>query len=112
MAKFSIEGKGNFNLVINELHKQIMATSMSVHLEDKESVRFNNFKTELRVYERYSFLGKNRVSLTLMLVEYENNLKLTLISSGGSQAIFFKINRFGESAFINKVIPLAKKLIK
>ncbi|WP_249338357.1 DUF6054 family protein, partial [Tsukamurella paurometabola] len=56
-----------------------------------------------RVYERYSYTGSNRVSLNVTLVGRGEDLYVTGITSGGSQAVFFKINRFGEDAFLNKL---------
>ena len=42
----------------------------------------------------------NRVSLTLTLLSDGNEIHLSGITSGGSQAMFFKINTVGEEAFL------------
>ena len=34
---------------------------------------------------------------------------ISAITSGGSQALFFKINTFGESAFLNKFIDFVER---
>lgn len=112
MAKFVKTGKGNFNEIIKKLDQEIIKGSMSSSLEDSSRSSFNNVVIETRVYERYSFLGSNRLSLTLTLVGYQDNIALTLITAGGSQAMFFKINRFGENSFLNTIKEFADKLIK
>lgn len=111
MAKFVIKGTGNFNHVLNELDKSIK-NSISASLEDSSSGRLGDTRFETRVYERYSWLGGNRLSLTLTLIGSGDQLNLSLITAGGSQAMFFKINRFGENSFLNSVVPTAKTLIK
>ena len=57
-------------------------------------------KVAVRVYERYSMLGGNRVSLSLTLVGSGDELYLVAIGSGGSEAVLFKINTFGEANFL------------
>lgn len=61
-----------------------------------------NARCSVRVFERYSALGGNRVSLNVTLFQSENGpVKISAITSGGSQAMVFKINTFGESAFLD-----------
>ena len=57
----------------------------------------------VRVYERYSFTGGNRVSLSLTLLQSGGRIFLSAITSGGSQAVFWKINIFGEEAFLDTI---------
>ena len=64
----------------------------------------------VRVYERYSMAGGNRVSLNLTLVGSGRELFLSAITSGGSQAMFFKINTWGEEAFLDRVRELIESL--
>ena len=56
------------------------------------------------VVHRYSAMGGNRVSLNITLFQNGNGpVKLSAITSGGSQAMLFKINTFGESAFLDRL---------
>jgi len=48
-------------------------------------------------------MGGNRVSLNVTLFGSGNSLKLSAITSGGSQAMFFKVNTIGEEAFLDKL---------
>ena len=48
--------------------------------------------------------GDNRVSLNVTLFQGEDGvIHLSAITSGGSQAMFFKLNTFGEEAFLDKL---------
>ena len=64
-------------------------------------------RTSVRVFERYSTTGGNRVSLSVTLFQNANEaIQLSAIPAGGSQAMFFKMNTFGEKAFLDKLIDL------
>ena len=58
----------------------------------------------MRVFERYSAMGGNRVSMNVTLVGKGEELFLTAITSGGSQAVFWKVNTMGEEAFLQTLI--------
>ena len=49
------------------------------------------------------FTGGNRVSLSLTLLQSGGRIFLSAITSGGSQAVFWKINIFGEEAFLDTI---------
>ena len=47
-------------------------------------------------------MGQNRVSLSITLLQVGNNpIQLSAITSGGSQAMLFKINTLGEESFLD-----------
>jgi hypothetical protein len=61
------------------------------------------------VFERYSYAGGNRVSLTVTLFQNgDEPIRLSAITTGGSQAVFFKINTWGEEAFLDKLRELVE----
>ena len=76
--------------------------------EDAEvSFITDNSRCSVRVFERYSYTGGNRVSLSITLFQSENNeIFLSAITAGGSQAMLFKINTFGEEAFLDMLREL------
>lgn len=111
MAKYERRFTSDFDTALNTLHEGILRGSMSASYEDgsdfspAEGVRF-----AVRVYERYSYSGGNRVSLNLTLAGAGDHLFLSAITSGGSQAVFFKINTWGEEAFLDTVREIAEGL--
>lgn len=102
MAKYERSFTGNFDEVLETVHRSVMSGA-SASFEDGSDWRGgDDARVAVRVYERYSFLGSNRVSLNMTLAGEGNRLFLTLITSGGSQAMLFKINTFGEESFLSK----------
>lgn len=103
MAKFESKIRGNFQDILRYLDREILSGSVSASLEDSSFYTLNGVSIAIRVYERYSWIGGNRLSLNLTLIGYGQETQLTAIASGGSQAVFFKVNTFGEEAFIDKI---------
>ena len=101
MAKLERHLKGDFRELLLLIEQGIMRGSISASLEDKTDFETGDVKVAVRVFERYSMLGKNRVSLCVTLLAKGDQLFVSGISAGGSQAVFMKINTFGESAFLS-----------
>ena len=110
MAKYETRLHGDFDQVLNRLHDGILHGSMSASFEDESYVQFAGVRCCVRVYERYSISGGNRLSLTLTLVGDGEELFLSAITSGGSQGMFFKLNTWGEEAFLDTLRALAENL--
>ena len=99
MAKLEKRVRGNFDEIENRLHQAILEGSMSATYEDGSNWRLEGVRCAVRVYERYSYMGGNRVSMSLTLVGAGDEVCITAITSGGSQAMFFKVNTWGEEPF-------------
>lgn len=112
MAKLECELIGDFDTILRELDNKIINGSSSASKEAESEFKYNNSRCAVRVYERYSFTGGNRVSLNLTLFQSNEKIWLSAIASGGSQAIFFKINTFGESAFLECIQKTVAKYRK
>ena len=101
MAKLEREMNCNFDELIVHIEKGILDGSISATLEDSSDFIIDNARCSVRVFERYSTFGGNRLSLNITLFQVGNGLiKVSAISSGGSQAVFLKVNTFGETAFL------------
>ncbi len=104
MAKLEKVLSGNFESILKTIENGIMSGSVSASLEEKSDVIGVNARVSVRVFERYSYMGGNRVSMSVTLFqENGGNIYLSAITSGGSQAVFMKFNTFGEEAFLNKL---------
>ena len=106
MAKLERNLTGNFDALLDYLHDGILNGSASASWEESSDYNGTNFRCAVRVYERYSLMGGNRVILNLTLVGEGDRLFLSAITAGGSQAMFFKINTLGEGAFLDQVEEL------
>lgn len=103
MAKYESVLNGNFNEILRRIEDGILNGSVSATLEDESDFNCGDSRCSVRVFERYSYMGNNRVSLSVTLFQANGRIHLSAITSGGSQAVFFKINTFGEEAFLDKL---------
>ncbi len=103
MAKLVRQVTGDFDHFLNFINQGILGGSNTASFEDGNDWQEGGARLAFRVYERYSWFGSNRVSLSLTLSGAGRQLSLCAITSGGSRAVFFKINRFGEDSFLNKL---------
>ncbi len=110
MAKYETWLSGDFDAVLGRIDNGILEGSVSASYEDGSDYTAGDVRCAVRVYERYSWAGSNRVSLNVTLVGNGNELFLSGITSGGSQAMFFKINTFGEEAFLDRLREIAESL--
>lgn len=110
MAKYVKNFNISFQRVKSFIENNFLNISSSITKEDEEVFSVNEISCALIVYERYSFLGGNRVSLSVMIVGNSEASKVTMITSGGSQAVFFKLNTIGEESFLDSAIKMLDNL--
>ena len=103
MAKIECELYGNFEDILAEFHCAVMDGSVSASFEDGSDIETSSMRCAVRTYERYSAFGGNRVSLSFTLIESEGRIFFTAISTGGSQAVFFKFDTVGEENFLSTI---------
>lgn len=107
MAKLEQTLNGNFNQILNKIEQGILNGSMSASLEESSDFRSGDARCSVRVFERYSYSDGNRVSQSVTLFQNRNNsIHLSGITTGGSQAMFFKVNTWCEEAFLDKLREL------
>ncbi|MGL6106313.1 DUF6054 family protein [Romboutsia sp.] len=111
MAKYERHFKGDFNNFLKILEDGILAKSVSASCEGGSDYENSGVLCAVRVYERFSAMGGNRVSLNITLLGKDEELFISAITSGGSQAMFFKINTLGEEAFLDGVIDIVDRYI-
>lgn len=104
MAKLEKTLNGNFNQILSKIENGILSGSMSASLEESSNFRCGDARCSVRVFERFSYSGGNRVSMNITLFQNgDGPIYLSAVTAGGSQATFFKINTFGEEAFLDKL---------
>ena len=104
MAKLETTLNGDFGQILAKIERGIVDGSISASLEESSDFRSGDARCSVRVFERYSYAGGNRVSLSVTLFQNGNDaIHLSAVTSGGSQAVFFKVNTWGEEAFLDKL---------
>ena len=104
MAKLEQTVSGDFYELLRKIENGIQNSSMSASLEEFSDFESGTARCSVRVFERYSYVGDNR-NVTL----FQNGsgpIQLSAIAAGGSQAMLFKINTWGEEAFLDKLKEL------
>ena len=100
MAKLEQHLTGDFGQIVEFIHGELHKQSVSLSLEEVSKNTVCGKCIELRVYERFSYAGGNRASLTVQFLETDDGADICGIATGGSQAVFWKINTWGEAAFL------------
>mgnify|MGYP002236773183 CR=1 FL=1 len=107
MAKLEQTVSGDFYELLRKIENGIQNSSMSASLEEFSDFESGTARCSVRVFERYSYVGDNRVSLNVTLFQNGSGpIQLSAIAAGGSQAMLFKINTWGEEAFLDKLKEL------
>ena len=101
MAKYELRLNGDFEDLLAYFEQYILSASISATIENSSDYQTGDVRCAFRVYERYSIIGENRLSMSVVLVGKGEELFLSGITSGGSRAVLFKINTFGEEAFLD-----------
>jgi len=105
MAKLEQRLQGrSFDQWLQRICDGILNGSASATLEATSDFRSGEARCSVRVFERYSYAGGNRLSMSVTLFQGADGvIHLSAITSGGSQALFFKVNTLGEEAFLDKL---------
>jgi hypothetical protein len=103
MAKYETTLNGNLDDILQAIDNEILH-GVSASFEDGSDFHSGGTRCAVRVYERYSAFGGNRVSLSVTVVGNGGQVFLSAITSGGSAAVFFKVNRLGENAFLDRLV--------
>lgn len=111
MAKYERHLTGDFHALLAAVEEGILRGSISASLEDQSNYEAEGVQIAVRVFERFSWIGSNRVSLSLTLAGHGGQVFVSGITSGGSQAVFFKINTFGENAFLQKLEQIVERFV-
>ena len=102
-----------FNTLLRKLEQEIPDSSWSADLEAGSDFKEGEARCSVRVFERYSMVGGNRLSLTLtMFQNADSPIRLSAITAGGSQAVFFKMNTLGEESFLDDVKDLLEEILE
>lgn len=109
MAKYERKFHGDFDRALHGLHSSILSGSITASYEDGSDYSAGDVRCAVRVYERYSMSGGNRLSLTVTLVGRGNDLFLSAIAAGGSQGVFLKVNTWSEESFLDQVREIAEE---
>lgn len=109
MAKIESRAlNGDFDEILKDLDYAINQ-SISATLEDLSNFEIDDCRCAVRVYERYSMFSGNRLSMNIVLLQKGETIHFSAITSGGSNAILFKMDTVGEEAFLRTISDVVAK---
>ena len=97
---------------ISEAIDRAVNKSVSASVEDESYCEKGNCACSVKVYERYSYIGGNRVSLSVTLFACGEDVHLTALSSGGSQAVLSKSTHGVRMRFSIQFVIRSNNLLK
>lgn len=104
MARYDIELTGDADALVAHLDEQILRGSVSASLEEQVEHKAGDARMIVRSYERYSGFSGSRVSLTFAILAVGGHLGVSAVTTGGSRAMFFKMDTVGEGTFLDKAV--------
>ena len=104
VAKYEKTFEGDLDPFVVAVDASIIDASATANLVDSSDVMVGATQVAVRVYERYSAFGGNRVSLNVSVLAVGEQLSVSAIASGGSTAMFWKVNTVSEESFLQKAI--------
>ena len=104
MPKVSLKGQGEITKVMETLKNKFSTKfGMSCSLVDEVHRQIGNSDLYVMVFEKYYARASNRVSLTISVCAFEDEVMVDAISSGGGQGAFFKFSWGAEDDFLDGV---------
>ncbi len=100
MAKYEKCMTGQFGLVIDRLHRDIMDSGMSMNLVDESNYSIGDTKIAVRVYDKYFMRNSSRASLSLTVAANGDDIFVSAIGAGGGQGIIFNFSLGAESEMV------------
>ncbi len=101
MAKYELSLQTDFDEFVAEIKEGVERRSSTISLEEETEVTAGDVRIHVVAYERYAYMGKNRCSLNITFVDCDGTVHLIGIGTGGSQAVFMKLNTWSEQAFLD-----------
>ncbi len=83
MAKFEGLLRGDFEEIRRECMTLILKSSVSAHLEDETRISLEGSRLHFMVFERYSLIGENRLSLSIVMAKSPRGFLCQLSPQGG-----------------------------
>ena len=89
MAKYTKSFQGNYNHFLKYIENEIIQGSMSATIEDRHQSVINNVQCTILVFERYSYIGGNRVSMNVTIFRLSRLYRVNCYYSWWKSGNFF-----------------------
>lgn len=110
VAKYVDQIPGDIDEFTSYFEKAILERKLFSTVKHQFRTKVNDVCCSVQVFEGYTFLGGNWLTMNVTAIEYGGQLKVAVMTSGGSNALFFKNSSLGVDAEI-KMLKEAKEII-
>ena len=108
MAQYTTTVKGSIAELRRFIEHNKSQLGFTISTEDETEGTVEGIKYYVAGYERYAYIGGNRVSLNVTMMEFSEGVRVVAISLGGSQGAFVKINHWSEDNFLNAFVSIVE----
>ena len=108
MAQYTTTVKGKLDQLRKYILRNEPLLGATITLEEEISGSADEVKYWVGTFERYAALGENRSSLNVVLMEMKDGIRVIATASGGSQAMFLKINHWSDDNFLDAFIGVVE----
>lgn len=110
MANIIIKGHGSVEELIKDIDSFLTGNSISCESVYECIEEKNGVKIILSIYEKYYMRVKNRLSLSILIIGYNKELTVNLISSGGGNGLFSGLSWGAEENFVDSLATYLESL--
>ncbi|MDO4860049.1 MAG: DUF6054 family protein [Bacillota bacterium] len=112
MAKYETEVTGTINDISEYISRYESELGLSAEVVDAATGSIGDVTYMTATYERYAYLGGNRSSLSITMLQHGNKVRIIAISAAGSTGVIIKINHWSEDAFLQAFVELIERYKK
>ena len=106
MAKYEEKICGCFDELLTRLDNGMLKGSASANLVDATNFKSENVDCAVRLYERLSLLGNNRIGMSITLLGHRDEVFVSAITFCSHRAADKSINTPGEQSFLQHAIDI------
>ena len=104
MAEFQKKVKGSSKAFVDYLIAHQKSLGVAVSVDNSYAYQVNDVDIDIMMFEKYSFTGGNRIAMSVTCIGYSEEFDVLALVAGASNALFAKVNLYGEDAFLQKFV--------
>lgn len=109
-SSINMKGTGTIDQVGSAIYNAVVNGSLTGECRMDVKATFEDGATRMMVFEKYYYRAGNRASLSVLITQKDNQVRVNAISTGGSTGVIFRFNWGAESKFTSIVEKTLKNL--
>lgn len=109
MARLSMQGRGNHEILREVLIEEVQKRSSSVELLEAVTRQMGDVTVHILVFEKFYMRSSNWASLSVIISAEKDVLTVDAMGSGGGQGLIFNLSWGAEEDFVSVVETILEK---